>query len=692
MAAHPWVEWECKEGEIMAHASILDVWNAGANTYSQAMGMLTKEKEFQLDTSAYTAGLKLDTAMYKILQDTQNTNNPQEIQQKFRDTIQKWKNEVAWPGGNNSKYYTDKIDTISQQADATFQKKLYEQTLFRDHQNTLAAYVTSQEETRAAPGISPAGKIELSIDRVNKAYEAGAIDSLQAEEEKKKWARQILTDEVNFNGITSVEDLEKAKADFKPEIYNTLIDPKDVTRALDDSYNQALKRIQQENYTTVQNLQATFSNKSRELVNGEKAAYEQAQHDLAARAAGMSAEDWQQAAFDLETRRANGGFVNQQLRELQGMSAEGKKLIEDLGEKGLGSTLGTVSYFVMPDLNRPAPMPPRSGGSGSGGSSASVSEKALFDEAAYNVIAFFDRQGASNSTGFTPESGKLYDDVIKGLQEKVGSKNSDEAIYRKFNNNLMDILGKETGFLSDGAKVLKDIMTIRESDMGDIAKRTGLSDKDLESDLGHILLNVMSSWPENDTSPEGKERLEKALTDAKTQYVSTLMGAGLFKNSALRDKNKGQESALKNTLNHKDVSKAIYARRENPDLVTKDATTGGVFIPSAVDNTIKATWEYEKGILHSEFGINEKDIAQDEDDIVARVGGKKYRLGGTENGDIFLEEFIPTKGDWKIVAKRGRGDSWVEAEANGKERLQDQVIQGTWGSGTFKSMIPYRIK
>jgi hypothetical protein len=102
----------------MAHASLLDVWNAGARTISQGLEFLSKEKRYELDTRAMEEAATLNNLQNKLVLEYINpaADNPYRTNpEQYRDYVNKqlaaWRT-TAVKLGNNSRYYNNLVERM----------------------------------------------------------------------------------------------------------------------------------------------------------------------------------------------------------------------------------------------------------------------------------------------------------------------------------------------------------------------------------------------------------------------------------------------------------------------------------------------------------------------------------------------------------------------------------------------------
>jgi hypothetical protein len=172
----------------MAHASLLDVWNAGARLGSQALDTLSKEKEYELDTQAFQESVELNKLQNKLVLEYTNTgaahpyrSEPDKYTAYVTNELARWKDQ-AMRRGNNSRYYNDSIDRLYRKAAGGMGEKVlaaeiatenqradnnYAQTLatIRNTAATademIAGYQEATEMRRKANGLDPATEAKI---------------------------------------------------------------------------------------------------------------------------------------------------------------------------------------------------------------------------------------------------------------------------------------------------------------------------------------------------------------------------------------------------------------------------------------------------------------------------------------------------------------------------------------------------
>jgi hypothetical protein len=634
------------------HASLLDVWNAGTRLASQGLDMFTKEKQYELDTQAFKEAVGDPDNGIEGLASLQNTlalkymdpaagaefrENPQLYRNYVTTELEKWK-KGAMGRGNKSRYYNDKINQMYGKAyQGTLEKAEQAEIQTRDQRVNK----NFEEVANIAIGQSPAGQARAAVEFQIQEAKAKNININPAEIEKMQ-TQALVTDFNTALKYTPAPGATKVQIDKK---YEELSQDKEFAALptfksdLNNSWEAAVKSQQAYNFNELSEMSSGYNTARRN--------------------------------YETAVRTGDAGKVDAAYREMttlyQRGSAEKKEALQGSkkSEYNFANRDQIVSMFLDPppyvDIRAlEAEEKEKAAAKAQKSAIPTLSEaNAVMDSSIDSFIELFGKQGDTNSAGYNPDMGEYYAALIENLHETlrdVPQYNTSTKIYTGFNTGLMEKLKKANGMSTEATKALKDIMTIRDSDLGDITKRTGLSDLDIETDLFHMLINIAGEFGiGDDKSPETVKRLEDAMNRGRQKYIGILMGAGIGpfkKSSPLMDKDEGTSSALKNTLNHNDVSKNIYAIHENPDLITKDVQTGGDYIPNAVDDTIKATLEYEKGIL-TDLGINAKNISREDDDYVASVNGKKYRLEGSEDGkQMFLEEY--QNDNWKTIAVRDK--------------------------------------
>jgi hypothetical protein len=678
----------------MAHASILDLWNAGTRLVTQGLDILSKEKRYELDQIAYSAGLRLDTEMYKILQDTQNSNNPEAMQAVFQNRIQEWKNTVAYPGGNNSKYYLDKIENIAAQAGATFEKKHYEQQLFRDNQRLNALLAANLDNTYAAEDDpdNPNTKLFRGFELINNAFSQGFINPIEKRKEELTWANRILSNKLQTisDVAKTPEDLRAALDAVSPEPYDGFIAGQDIARARESAYKQGLNRIQGENQTIIQNKQAVFREKHDELISREKAAYDNMSYELIKQlnAGDISPEEYYKSLEQIQQTRSNGGFRDAALlREVTALANDGKAFRESTGPGGLQNALVAATYFQItePDMLL---RPNRSGGSDSSGGD---SDDSIFDNLAQGVYAqSVQRPGESmgwpfnaaveNYMSIQEAKGAFKDDdekveaAMSKAEAEGAFKDDDEAGTQRqaFRDKIRFELGTQrqlarskavyeigkkltqyatsNNLAGEGnffARMLNETKSFMDKTraaamLGKSARNvTNLELERLQEDLWNQVMNVMA---EVGTEPESRDALKARIGTIYTTYTDRKL-------RILRDNAQSESTALSDPNK---VAEAMRLITEYPELYN-EGYFGDDYFGENIDDTARAYMNTAANLLVNALGWpNDGNALVDigGNQVIAARGGEKYRVVGEKrNGRETLvvqkEETVNGKKEWQ---------------------------------------------
>jgi hypothetical protein len=641
----------------MAHASILDLWNAGTRLVTQGLDLLSKEKRYELDQIAYGAGLRLDTEMYKILQDTQNSNNPEAMQAIFQNRIQEWKNTVAYPGGNNSKYYLDKIENIADQAGATFEKKRYEQALLSGNQRAYALLAANLDNTYAAEDDpdNPNTKLFRGFALLKDAYDHDIINDIEKRKEELTWANRILS-----NKLQTVSDAAKTPEDLRAVLDAVSADPyagyiagQDIDRARESAYTQGLNRILGQNQKIIQDKQAVFQEKYDALIDGEKAAYSNLFNDLTRQinAGNITEEQYREGLEQLQQTYMDGGLRDAALlREATALANDGKAFRNAVGPGGLQNALVAASYFQMEDPNVLLQRN-RAG-------TADRDDDFNFDNLAWGVYAqSTQRPGESMGWPFNAAveaymsmqeaKGAFKDDDEAGTQRQLARSKAVYDIGKKLTQYATsDNLAGEGNFFSRMLNETKIFMDKKRAAamLGKSASDvTSLEIQVLQEDLWNQVMNVIT---EVGTEPERKDALDARIgaiyqiyTDKKFKI---LLDNAQSESAALSDPNK--------------VAEAMRLITEYPELYNEGAFSKDGY-GANINDTARAYMNTAANLLVNSLdwpndGNTFVDVAGNQ--VIAARGGEKYRVvGEKQNGreTLVVEKEETVNGEKKWTPK-----------------------------------------
>jgi hypothetical protein len=114
----------------MAHASILDLWNAGTQTVAQGLDLLSKEKRYELDTLALRQQADLNKLQTKLVLEYANPDaenpyrtNPDKYSDYVNSQLAAWRTNAAMQG-NNSPYYHNLVERMYQDAQQGMGEKI----------------------------------------------------------------------------------------------------------------------------------------------------------------------------------------------------------------------------------------------------------------------------------------------------------------------------------------------------------------------------------------------------------------------------------------------------------------------------------------------------------------------------------------------------------------------------------------
>jgi hypothetical protein len=126
----------------MRHATILDAFNAASGFTQQTLGMLTKEKEYELDTELFRQSIELERVQKELIADYTRIDengenifqqNPNAYQEHVQKRMAAWRRDAdaagsklaifQKAGGQGSRYYTEKLDRLDMQAGETMRQR-----------------------------------------------------------------------------------------------------------------------------------------------------------------------------------------------------------------------------------------------------------------------------------------------------------------------------------------------------------------------------------------------------------------------------------------------------------------------------------------------------------------------------------------------------------------------------------------
>jgi hypothetical protein len=114
----------------MAHASLLDLWNAGTRVVAQGLDLLSKEKRYELDTLALQQQADLNNLQNKLALEYSNPaaenpyrTNPEQYRDYVSSQLAAWRNAAARQG-NNSPYYHGLVERMYQGAQQGMGEKI----------------------------------------------------------------------------------------------------------------------------------------------------------------------------------------------------------------------------------------------------------------------------------------------------------------------------------------------------------------------------------------------------------------------------------------------------------------------------------------------------------------------------------------------------------------------------------------
>ncbi|MDR2784573.1 MAG: hypothetical protein LBB83_01530 [Treponema sp.] len=661
----------------MAHASLLDVWNAGARLGSQALDTLSKEKEYELDAAAYGAGLKLDTEMYKILRDTQHSNNPEELRKTFQNKIQEWKNTVAYPGGNNSQYYLDKITTMSNQAGETFEKKLYDQTLLNGNQRAFTLLATNLDNTYAAEDDpeNPDGKLFRGLALIQDAFDHDIINPIEKRKEELTWANRIIS-----NKLQTISDAAENPAELRTALdavsagaYAGYIAGQDIDRAREDAYRQGLNRIQAYNQQTLRDMEAGFQEKYKALQSGETAAYTNALNGLTRQInSGAITEGQYRSGLErLQQQYMAGGFQDTALlRETTALADAGKAFRTAAGNDGLRDALATAGYFEMEDRNTLLERTRTGAAGGAAGSGGAFN----FDDLAFGVYAqSTQRPGESEGWTFNGAvEGAVSMAEARGFFENDDDAGTERQLFRaravyEIGTKLAryadsNNLAGENNYFAKIQNETKLFLDTRKAAaiLGKTEKNvTGAELQKLQGDLWNSVMNMVA---EVGTAPENRAILEARIGALYETYTHD-------KYKILRDNAQSGSSALNDATKTAEALRLIH---ENPAIYA-EGHAGDDGFGENIDDTARAYMNTGLNLLVNALGWpNDGRTYTDVTGraVIAARGNEKYRIIGEKRNN--RETLVVQK---QITADGAK--KWEDAEdihidsRNWRNRFED---------------------
>jgi hypothetical protein len=646
----------------MAHASLLDVWNAGARTVGQGLEFLSKEKEYELNATAYNAGLKLETDLYKTLEDAQNSNNPEEIQQQFIDRIQNWKDAVAYPAGHNSRYYRDKIENIAAQAGAAFEKKLYEQTLFRGNQRAHVLLAANLDETFAAQDDphNPSAKLFRGLGLIEDAHKHNIIDDIERRKEEVNWADRILSYRLQTisDAAQNPRELREALDAVSAGDYAGYIPGQTVDQKREAAYRQGLSRIQGQNQKLIRDMQGEFNEKNDALNFEEETAFYAVLNNLTkqANSGAISEEEYRSREQQLWQKYIDGGFQNPTLlRETTALAEKGKAFRNSVGSEGFQDFLMVADFFKMKDHNIFLERVRSGSGSGSGDGDG--------DDFGYKSLAFgvyaqsMQRPGESAGWSFN----EAVESAVSMAEAAGLFRNDDEAgtnrqLFRfdakiKIAQELMKLVnsnaeaGNYFAKLKNEAKIFMDKRKA-SAVLGKSA--ANVVDAELEILQGDLWNNIMNVIAETGTAPETRKLLEGRIEKIYATYTDN-------KFKILRDNAQSESSAVMDANKTAQALRLIY---ENPELYNY-GYFGDDSYGENIDDTIRAYMNIGANLLTNALGWADDgktfvDLSGNQ--VIAARGGEKYRIFAEKRNN--RETFVVQK---EITA--GGEKKWEEQPA-----------------------------
>ncbi|GHV91610.1 hypothetical protein AGMMS50268_21130 [Spirochaetia bacterium] len=659
------------------HASLLDVWNAGTRLVSQGLDMYTGEKKYELDTKAFKEAVGDPESGIEGLATLQNNlalaymdpaagaayrEDPKSYQTYVASELQKWKDN-AIKRGNNSRYYNDKINQMYGRAyEGTLEKAVQAEIQTRD----LRVNQTFESSATRAINTAPPGQAraavqnQIELARINDVNINPAI--------LKQWETNGL--KMDFNSAlayTPSPGVTKAEIDKKYEDLSKVDDfavLSDFKSDIESANKAAIATQEALNFGEIKQKYADYENKM----------------DL----------------YRDAVKKGNYADIDRYYREADRLAIDGAREQELARGKNKGEySAGNLSQitlwsFIRPDKNASEILEEDANRAAGAARQAIPAYKIGIESAVTATLAELGQTGIANSIGNGPNRGtnmsSAIDRLVQDYGKEYGGDREDEDIYRDFNHELMRQILDKNNF-GPGVEEIRAIMKIENSVMENIKKRTGLETGDIERELTHGLVNLMADTAlMGDMSPEGKTEKVRRLTELKTQYVGSWLNQGLK-----ADNKNTSQASFSNRTSDSEISKFMYVQEQNPDITTRDAITGGIFTPSSFNDNVNFAWERQKSILHNQLGFDENNISKtpnENDKFTATVEGRTFQLKGSRNGEMFLEEYKDDK--WTIVAKKVRNNEWNETDSNGKEILKDRPYTNYFGSGTTKSIVPFK--
>jgi hypothetical protein len=656
----------------MAHATIADVFDSFSRAASRGMEMISKEQEYIRNMGLFDASVDLDGRRNRIARARETVYDdsginykkvegyPETFQEYVDKNMREWRS--TWQNRYAGRYFADNLHELESRGKLAIQ------------QTVLSA------------------EAEYAAQKIDAEYDDGINGIFNNPEytvqQKREMARQ-LTDYTR-----GAPGWDEAKYNRKTGEYlgRALAEGLQFTPGLDGDGKPV----------TVDAIRERYGNIAKELRTGDPGAAtdEEKRDGIYARLKG---------AGDSIKLAKESAILGQQAFNFKGLlelDAGYDTAVENYRtavQKGDAAGV-TAAYNTMMSLyragkpvkdaaldpekkaseynpeNRPQivtmfPDPP---GSGGGEPKRAASQESAIKNAVQRWIngfvdAEFSMDATGRLTGFTTTDGVYYTGlslsaIYQGLDrmaEEAGWNVAPGQMHYEFKNELLKRLGNRAE-TSEAKRVVSQLVSFSESQWKEIQKRTGEGKDAIGERMTGQILDAYARYSSSaDPSPQKNAILEQALNGIRDQYIAP----NLY--FLYDDRNTSGSTYTRNVLGTLgDLGKALDAYHKNPS-INLPGGSGGRNIPAHLDDNFRAYTNRAQALAREELGAASTGV--EGGDVIARDrNGNKYRVGGTEGGNIFLYE-PDGKGGWTPIAQRETGKEnehgWIVTKPNGEPEM-----------------------
>ena len=259
----------------MRHMTLLDAFNAAAGFTNQTLGILTKEKEYELDAEIYQRSLELNDKINQLVIDYTATNpadpngknlyqqDPQAYLSHIEQVIGQWRTD-AKKKGNDSQYYLRRLDELEKQGKLSMTQRYTAAAVENQEQKVTVATSKTMTAIENNAGLNSVDTFTAGYEFLQKGKDVNEANRLGFHNSVKNLANTALdkalkldvgsmtTAQVKALMTERVTGLEKAAEKLGENIDMYLDDkPKKMERAI----KSGIEAVQERNLRAGDDLQ-----------------------------------------------------------------------------------------------------------------------------------------------------------------------------------------------------------------------------------------------------------------------------------------------------------------------------------------------------------------------------------------------------------------------------------------------------